>query len=75
MLCLARRKNETIVIGENGDTVSVTVLEIRGDSVRLGVVADSAVPVDRLEVRKRKQNTGAAMRRLEEVAAKRSREP
>ena len=47
MLVLSRKKNESIVI--NNDIV-VTVVEIRGDKVRLGIVAPKDVPVHRQEV-------------------------
>jgi carbon storage regulator len=47
MLVLSRKKNESIVI--NNDVV-VTVVEIRGDKVRLGIVAPKEVPVHREEV-------------------------
>ena len=47
MLVLSRKKNESIVI--NND-VTVTVVEIRGDKVRLGIVAPKDVPVHRQEV-------------------------
>lgn len=47
MLVLSRKKNETIVI--NGDIV-LTVVEIRGDKVRLGISAPKEVPVNRGEV-------------------------
>ncbi len=47
MLVLSRKKNESIVI--NNDIV-VTVVEIRGDKVRLGIVAPKEVPVHRQEV-------------------------
>lgn len=47
MLVLSRKKNESIVI--NGD-VTLTVIEIRGDKVRLGIVAPKDVPVHREEV-------------------------
>jgi len=47
MLVLSRKKNETIVI--NNDIV-ITVVEIRGDKVRLGIVAPKDVPVHRQEV-------------------------
>src|ERR1700761_5260537 len=47
MLVLARKKNESIVI--NND-ITVTVVEIRGDKVRLGIVAPKEVPVHRQEV-------------------------
>ncbi len=47
MLVLSRKKNESIII--NNDIV-VTVVEIRGDKVRLGIVAPKEVPVHRQEV-------------------------
>lgn len=47
MLVLSRKKNESIVI--NNDVV-VTIVEIRGDKVRLGIVAPKDVPVHREEV-------------------------
>ena len=47
MLVLSRRKGESIII--NGD-VTVTVVEIRGDKCRLGIVAPKEVPVHRQEV-------------------------
>lgn len=47
MLVLSRKKNESIVID---DTIIVTVVEIRGDKVRLGIQAPKEVPVHRSEV-------------------------
>jgi carbon storage regulator len=47
MLVLSRKKNESIVI--NND-ITVTVVEIRGDKVRLGIVEPKEVPVHRHEV-------------------------
>lgn len=47
MLVLSRKKNESIVI--NND-ITITVVEIRGDKVRLGIVAPKEVPVHRKEV-------------------------
>ncbi|MEX0865757.1 MAG: carbon storage regulator CsrA [Pirellulales bacterium] len=47
MLVLSRKKNESIVI--NND-ISIVVVEIRGDKVRLGVEAPKEVPVHRREV-------------------------
>ncbi|MDY3554704.1 carbon storage regulator CsrA [Gemmata sp. JC717] len=47
MLVLSRKKNESIVI--NNDIV-ITVVEIRGDKVRLGIAAPKDVPVHRQEV-------------------------
>ncbi|MCS7023023.1 MAG: carbon storage regulator CsrA [Gemmataceae bacterium] len=47
MLVLSRKKNESVII--NNDIV-ITVIEIRGDKVRLGIVAPKDVPVHREEV-------------------------
>jgi carbon storage regulator len=47
MLVLSRKKNESIVIN---DDIQVTVVEIRGDKVRLAVEAPKEVPVHRREV-------------------------
>lgn len=47
MLVLTRHRNESIYIG---DDVVITVVEIRGDKVRLGVEAPKSVPVHRQEV-------------------------
>lgn len=47
MLVLSRKKNESIVI--NND-ITITVVEIRGDKVRLGIIAPKDVPVHRQEI-------------------------
>ncbi|MGH7129028.1 MAG: carbon storage regulator CsrA [Planctomycetaceae bacterium] len=47
MLVLSRKRNESIVINQN---VIVTVVEIRGDKVRLGIQAPRETPVHRAEV-------------------------
>jgi len=47
MLVLSRKKNESIVIDDN---IVITVVEIRGDKVRLGIQAPREVPVHRSEV-------------------------
>jgi carbon storage regulator len=51
MLILTRRQGETIKIGEN---VEVTVLNVRGNQVRLGIKAPVTVAVDREEIAERK---------------------
>jgi carbon storage regulator len=50
MLVLSRKKNESIVVGEGKDAVTIVIVEIRGDKVRLGVEAPKEVPVHRREV-------------------------
>ncbi|MFM8572006.1 MAG: carbon storage regulator CsrA [Pirellula sp.] len=47
MLVLTRKKNESIVINNE---ITILVVEIRGDKVRLGVEAPKEVPVHRREV-------------------------
>jgi carbon storage regulator len=47
MLVLSRKKDEKIVIGDN---VSIMVVEIRGDKVRLGIEAPREISVHRREV-------------------------
>lgn len=47
MLVLSRKLNEAIVIN---DDIVITVVEIRGDKVRLGIVAPKDIPVHRQEV-------------------------
>lgn len=51
MLVLSRHRDEKIIIGEPGpNQVSITIIDIRGDKVRLGIDADQKVPVHRQEV-------------------------
>ena len=47
MLVLSRKVNESVVVN---DDIIITVVEIRGDKVRLGVEAPAQVPVHRREV-------------------------
>ena len=47
MLVLSRKRDERIVIGDN---IVITVVDVRGDKVRLGIEAPSEVPVHRQEV-------------------------
>lgn len=48
MLVLSRKRGEVIVIGEH---VTVTVLEVRGDRVKLGFAAPAETPIRREEIR------------------------
>lgn len=50
MLILTRRIGETITIGDN---VKITVLNARGDQIRIGVMAPRAVPMHREEIYER----------------------
>lgn len=47
MLALSRKKNEAIIINNN---VEVTILEVKGDQVKIGIKAPKEVPVYRKEV-------------------------
>ncbi len=47
MLALSRKKNEALVINNN---IEVTVLEIKGDQVKIGITAPKEVPIYRKEV-------------------------
>ncbi len=47
MLVLSRQRDESIIIGDN---VQITVVDIRGDKVRLGIEAPAEIPVHRKEV-------------------------
>jgi len=53
MLVLSRKKNESIIINDN---ITITVIEIRGDKVRLGIDAPKDVTVHRREVYEAIQN-------------------
>jgi carbon storage regulator len=51
VLVLSRRVGESVVIGEGSpDAVTVTVLEVRGDVVRIGIDAPRSVAVHRAEL-------------------------
>lgn len=60
MLILSRKVNERIVIG---DDIEVAVVEIRGDQVKLGIIAPQNVTVHRREVfdQIQEENRAAAM--------------
>ncbi len=47
MLVLSRQRDESIIIGDN---IVVTIVDIRGDKVRLGINAPSEISVHRQEV-------------------------
>ena len=47
MLVLSRHRDQSIIIGDN---IVVTVVDVRGDKVRLGIDAPSEIPVHRREV-------------------------
>lgn len=47
MLALSRKKKEAIIINNN---IEITILDIKGDQVKLGIEAPKSVPVYRKEV-------------------------
>jgi carbon storage regulator len=47
MLVLSRHRDESIIIGDN---IVITIVDIRGDKVRLGINAPKDIPVHRQEV-------------------------
>ncbi len=66
MLVLSRTRDESIIIGDN---VVVTVVDIRGDKVKLGIEAPQDITVHRREVYEaiRRENQQAAKLRPEDV--------
>ena len=53
MLALSRKKNEALIVNNN---VEITILEIKGDQVKIGITAPKEVPVYRKEVYLQIQN-------------------
>jgi len=47
MLVLSRKRNESIIIDDN---ILITVVDVRGDKVRIGIQAPREVPIHRSEV-------------------------
>ncbi len=47
MLALSRKANESIVIGND---IEITVLEVKGDQVKIGISAPKSVPIYRKEI-------------------------
>jgi len=66
MLVLSRQRDETIMIG---DDIEITVVDIRGDKVRLGISAPSNIPVHRKEVYEaiKRENREAQQIRIEDL--------
>ncbi len=63
MLVLSRQKDESIVIGND---VEITIVDIRGDRVRLGITAPKIIPVHRREVYDAIQREKAERKKSEE---------
>ncbi|MBB6430362.1 carbon storage regulator CsrA [Algisphaera agarilytica] len=66
MLVLSRQRDETIMIG---DEVEITVVDIRGDKVRLGINAPRTIQVHRKEVYEaiQRENAEAANVQLDDI--------
>ena len=56
MLALARKVNESIIVNDN---IEITVLEVKGDQIKLGIDAPKSVPIYRKELYKEIQETKA----------------
>ena len=70
MLVLSRQRDESIIIG---DHIVITVVDIRGDKVRLGIEAPNEIPVHRQEVyeaiqRENQRSNGVAERTVPSLA-------
>ncbi len=67
MLVLSRQRDETIMIG---DDVQITIVDIRGDKVRLGITAPRHIQVHRKEVYEaiKRENERAAAMSQQDVA-------
>lgn len=66
MLVLSRQRDESIIIGDN---IVITIVDIRGDKVRLGINAPKEIPVHREEVYEAIQRERAAQRQADSDAA------
>jgi carbon storage regulator len=66
MLVLSRQRDETIMIG---DDIEITIVDIRGDKVRLGIAAPPHIPVHRKEVYEaiQRENRAAANLRPDQI--------
>ena len=62
MLVLSRQRDQSIIIGDN---IVITVVDIRGDKVRLGIDAPTEIPVHRREVYEAIQRENLRASRLE----------
>ncbi|MCC6446110.1 MAG: carbon storage regulator CsrA [Armatimonadetes bacterium] len=67
MLVLTRRTNQSIIIG---DDIEITIVEIKGDQVRLGITAPRDITVHRKEIHEqiRQENIQAAALQAQDAA-------
>jgi carbon storage regulator len=72
MLVLTRKRNESIVIG---DDIELSVLSVTGDKVRIGITAPREIPVFRkevyLEIQQRRLEAGSSAREEVDEALRR----
>lgn len=68
MLVLTRKRDESIMIG---DDIKITVVDVRGDQVKLGIDAPRHIPVHREEVYKeiQEENRRAALKATQDLSA------
>ena len=64
MLVLSRRKDETIMVG---DDIEISIVDIKGDTVRLGIAAPKSVSVHRKEIYEAIQAENIAAARPEAI--------
>lgn len=65
MLVLSRRRDESIMIG---DDVEIIIVDVRGDNVRLGITAPKSIPVHRREIYDAIQREKAEKKSVEKPA-------
>ena len=71
MLVLSRQKDESIMVGDN---VEITIVDVRGDKVRLGITAPKEIPVHRMEVYEAIQREKREKNEKSEKSEKQTRE-
>ena len=66
MLVLSRQRDETIMIGDN---IEITIVDIRGDKVRIGITAPTSITVHRKEVYEaiKRENRDAAQVKIDDL--------
>ncbi len=72
MLVLSRQRDESIIISDN---IVITIVDIRGDKVRLGITAPTEIPVHRQEVYEAIQRENLKASRLQPQDAKKLIQP
>ena len=65
MLALTRKKGESLVINNN---IEVTILEVRGDQIKIGIAAPKEVPIYRKEVYIQIQEENKASMDIEDIS-------